>query len=335
VTAWFHGGGLALALPLVAACGGAPDVLSVSFLDELVEAPARGVSVAVVEGADCATLLTQPHDGLEAVGTVLVRRALGYPVPPDAAPFEGLPRGRALAVDVAVEDADRLQIARSCVEVTLTPDAATTVALVMHGLPPCADPPVGLDLALLMDTSTGMRDANIALEGALTDRVKAFVESMGVTGGVRFSVITHGHTDPQELLPPSEDKQAVLTALESLRDVAAGPALHYEGISRAVGLLRARAVCGRRPALLWLGGGADESAPGAFEISTIEVVGTRGEPADDVYVYAVGLSAEAVAAMRLLVDAVSDADFEGALTQVRLAEALNNAHFRFQSLVEP
>lgn len=317
------------------ACGGGADVLDLHFPDELVEAPARSVELAVSADTDCATLLTVDHDSLESVGTILARRTLRYPVSPDAAPFEDMPRGQALAVDVSVLDEGGLQISRSCVTTTLEADAKVVVSMEMHGLALCEASPTALDLTLLIDTSTGMRDATIALEGDLLTHVEAFVATMGVTGGVRFSILTHGHTAPEELLAPTDDKQLVTSALESLQGVAAGDAVHYEGLTLAASLLRDRAVCGRRPAILWMAGGADESPPGAYEIAAVGLAGTRGEFFDDIYFYAVGISDPAVAAIQLMTNGLSVSDWRGARSGVALDAALNDAHFRLQGLVEP
>ena len=322
-------------LLLTAACGQGPDTLEVVFLDELVEAPARSARVAVVTEASCADLLEVPHDALEEIGRVLARQRVDYPVDPDLDVFRDAPRGRALAVDVSVADGEGLQISRACAESELPLDTSTTVRVEMHGLPDCVSPPTALDLAIVLDTSSGMRTANIGLENQLVDRLKEFATNFGVTGGVEISLFTHGHTDPEEYLPPTSDRVEVANALEGLRDAGSGAARHYEALALASAQLRARALCGRRPAVLWIGGGPDESATATFEEATVEVVGTRGELFDDLYVYGVGVSGDAVGALRLLTDAIETGEVEGALTQMRLAAALSNAHFRFQSLVEP
>lgn len=325
--------GLALG---AAGCGAEPVTLELSFPDELVEAPARAVEVAVVEGAACGELLRVRHDELEQVGSVRGRTRTGYPAPPELDILDEAPRGRALAVDVAVQDAAGLGISRACRAVTLSSDAPTVVSIELHGLPDCPEEPTDLDLAIVLDTSTGMRNADIGLGNSLIDELSDFVQNMGIDGGtVRFSLVAHGHVSAKELVPATEDRQVVLRQLEALRGVQMGIAEHYAGLRVGAAHLKDRAVCGRRPAVLWVGGGPDQSSATTAQIATIEVTGTRGEPFDDIYVHGVGVSDPAVSAMRVLVDRVDSAQVEGALTEDRLRNALFSAGIDLKGLIPP
>lgn len=320
---------------LLLGCGGDPDILKLNFIDALVEAPARSVRVAAVTDASCQRLLTVPHEQLDDVATVILRRSAPYPVNPKEDVLEGLPRDQSLAIDVSVLDATSTQITRACVDDVQLQSSQSTVEVEVHGLARCAERAKSLDLALVLDTSLGMRAANIGVENQLIASLQTFVENMGVPGGeVRFSIITHGHTEPSEWLAPTTDREAVVAALEALRDTAGGTALHFEGLEVGAKQLRARAVCGRRPALLWIGGGSDESSPQAFQLATIGVVATRGEPFDDIFIFGFGISENAVGAMRDLADDVDLATVEGALSAAALRETLLNAHLRLQSLLQ-
>ncbi len=322
-------------LLLQSGCGSDPDILKINFLDELVEAPARAIRIAVTADATCQTLLEVPHEQIEGLSSVIKRSSAPYPVDPKQAPLAGLPRDQSLSIDISVLDAGSTQITRACIDdARLAPNKPTTLNVEMHGMARCAGSPKSLDLALVLDTSLGMRAANAGVENQLIDTVQTFVQDMGVPGGdVRFSIITHGHTEPSEWLAPTTDRQAVIAALESLRDVAGGTARHFEGLRVGAKQLRARAVCGRRPALMWIGGGRDESSPQAFQLATIAVVGTRGESFDDIFIFGFGISEDAVAAMQLLVDDVNLATVQGALSVPALRQSLFDAHQTLQSLL--
>ncbi len=325
---------LALAALTGLGCGADLDVISVSFADELVEAPARNVEIAVVSDAPCDDTLNVAHEDLETVGTVLRRTRTRYPVAPDVGALEQAPRGRALSIDVSVLDAQDRQIARACDTLTLPAGQVATLDLRMHALARCSEAPTSIDLALVVDTSLGMRDANVGLDNQIIDLLKTFVQNLGVPGGrVRFSVASHGDTAPQQVLAPTLDREAASSALESLRGVAGGQAQHYGGASFAGAMLRDSALCDFRPAIVWVGGGADMRAPEDFQLAALQLSGTRGESFDDVFVYGVGISADAVGAMALLVDDLDLARLEGALTTMRTQEILRNVHSELQALV--
>lgn len=319
---------------LISGCAQAPDVIALRFDDELVEAPARNVAIAVVSDTSCTDLLTLPHESLEDVATVISRTRTRYPIDPDLGALDFAPRGRPLSVDVSVLDAEDRQISRACDTITLPASEPATLTLQMHGLAPCAEAPTSLDLTLVLDLSLGMRDANVGLDNALIDSIKTFVQNLGVPGGsVRFSIVTHGPELPMELLSPTYDKEVVLQTLENQRNVAGGSAHHYEALALGGAVLRDQAVCGLRPALLWVGGGPDESDPASFQIAAVELSGTRGEGFDDIFVFGLGVSAEAVDAMRLLIDDLDLARLQGALTVVRLQDVLRSVHSDLQGLL--
>jgi hypothetical protein len=321
---------LLLALLAGSGCGQAPDALAVSFADELVEAPARTIRLTVVRGASCAELLTAEVESLADQGTVLVERTGRYPVAPEAALLEGLPRGEALSFHVAAHAADDVRVARDCAEATLEPDQPTTVAIELLGLPACEARPTALDLTLVLDTSRGMQSADLGLGGALIESLAELVES-GFAVGSSLSVVAHGHVAPAELSGPS-DEATTAAALRELEGVSGGEAVLYRAIAFASQRMRARARCGRQPAMLVVAGGSDASAPGELESAVIGLVATRGERRDDLPVYAIAVSPAA----RADLDYAEIADYgevAGVLTRAALEEALRTARARMQALV--
>jgi hypothetical protein len=320
----------ALALLPLAGCDRAPDVLVASFPDELVEAPARRLEVAVIRGTPCATLLSVLPAEVEAAsgGEVLARLRTPYPPDPGEDLLAGLPRGEPLAFHATALDATGVVVGRACAERALDPAAPTAVELALLGLQPCQREARALDLAVVMDTSLAMRLADIGLGGTTVEAVTAFLED-GFSAGSVFSVV--GGETPDAVPAPAPAGEAV-AALRALEGVYGGAPRPFAQLSATARALRARATCQRRPAILALAGGRDAGPAGDLENAVIGLVGARGTAVDDLFTFAIALDPEARADLDLAVPAEVGA-VAGARTEASLAEALRVARFRLQALV--
>lgn len=276
-----------------AACARDPDALNLFFTDELVEAPARTIDLFALSGVDCDTLLSRRHDDAPRSGELIAARNATYPIDPKRNILDDLPRGVPFALEIAAYDSEPLLIARACEVITLETAEATTIDIELRALPKCSSSASMIDLVVVLDTST-------AIEVADSTRVHIDELNARVIDGGRFptgslfSIVTHGHTDPPvEILPPTADVTSAHAAIESLRSVHHGKPLIYDAMYTSAALARARAVCGRRPALLVLLGGVDGGSNHLFEDAAIGVIGARGDPTDDIYAFGIGLTLNA------------------------------------------
>lgn len=321
-----------LALVFLVGCGGPNASLEVTFTDELVEAPARTVDITVVDSSDCEALLSVPHDEAKSVGSVLAQRQAAYPLDPESDLLDELPTGRALAFDIAVYDATPTLIARNCQVAEISASNDTQIKVPMLSLPLCATPPTALDLMIVLDLSVAAAVADISMGGQMIPRVRAFVAS-GFSAGTTVTVVTHGPAAPTVLVGPTSVLTEVDAALEPLPTMYLGQGEPYEAIAMGTSLLRARAVCGRRPALLTLVASPDSGALGSLDEALIGVAAARMEPADDIFTAGIGVSVDGNTA---LVDLLGDTlgVRYGALVEDTLVNALSASRLRFQSLIE-
>jgi hypothetical protein len=82
-------------------------------------------------------------------------------------------------------------------------------------------------------------------------------------------------------------------ALEVLLDGHDGQAWMFDGIHLSTTKLRARALCGRRPAQLVLAGSIDAGSSKLFEDASIGIFGVPGDRSDDIFTIGLALDAEA------------------------------------------
>ena len=310
------------------------DVLDASFGDELVEAQARTVELKVVDNADCVALSRIEHAQLESVANVVAVRRAGYPIDPESGILKGLPRNRPIVFDLSVLDAEGRQVARACEAVTL-PDGATEIRLVVRTLPECSAPPEALDVAVVFDASLAMRNANVAFGAQLPSRVTAFFDEPVSPANDRFALIVHGPTvDPEIAVPLTEDRTAIGAGIEQAAAGFGGDSRLFDAARLGTIVLRARAVCGRRPVLLILAGGADAGPLGGRDLAIAGLAGDRAAPEDDLIADGIAVTAAAKSAL----DAILQNDgstSQVALTAATLTVALNRTKTRLQGLVGP
>lgn len=321
-----------LTLVFLVGCGGPAASLEVTFTDELVEAPARTVDITVIDSSDCEAILSVPHDEAKTVGTVLAQRQSAYPLDPESDLLNELPTGRALAFDIAVYDATPTLIARNCQVAEISASNETKIIIPMLSLPVCNTPATALDLMIVLDISEAAAAADASMGGQMIPRVRAFVAS-GFSEGTTLSVVTHGPAAPSVLIGPTAVLSELDAALEPLPMMYLGRGQPYEAISLASGLLRARAVCGRRPAILTLVASPDSGAAGSLDEALIGVAAARMEPVDDIFTAGIGVT---VPGNTALVDLLGDSlgVRYGALVEDTLVNALSATRLRFQSLIE-
>lgn len=309
------------------------DVLQASFADELVEAQARTVDLKVIDDAECPNLLRVEHRDLEAAANVIAVRQARYPIDPASGILKDLPRNRPLVFDLSVLDRDDRQVARACQSVTL-PDDATEISLTVRTLPDCGDAaPDALDVAVVLDASLAMRNANVALGSELEARLTPFFDEPLSNAEDRYALVVHGPTvDPDVTVPFTTDRTAIVAAIRQATSNFGGDARLYDATRLGTVLLRASAVCGRRPVLLMIAGGADAGPLGGLDLAVAGLAGDRNDPEDNLVAHGVAISATAKASVDLVLDnglAVTQA----ALTAATLSIALEQARARLRSLV--
>lgn len=321
-----------LALMVVVGCGGPAASLEVTFTDELVEAPARTVDITVVDTTDCEALLSVPHDEVKSIGMVLAQRQAAYPLDPDGGLLDELPTGRSMAFDIAVYDSTPTLIARNCQVAEISASNDTEIKVPMLSLPVCATPPTALDLMIILDLSDAAAAADVSMGSQMIPRLRAFVAS-GFSTGTTLTVVTHGPSAPAVLVGPTSVLSEVDAALEPLPTTYLGQGQPYEAITFGAGLLRARAVCGRRPAILTLVASPDSGALGSLDEALIGVAAARMEPADDIFTAGIGVSLQGNTALVDLLGETLGVRY-GALVEDTLVTALSASRLRLQSLIE-
>lgn len=320
------------ALTVLAGCSEL-DVLQATFQDELVEAQARGVQLKVVSGTDCPTLLTVEHTDIETVASVLAVRRAGYPINPDSGILNDLPRNRPLLFDLAVFDQEGRQVARACEGVTL-PGDATEIVIEVDALPDCGDVmPRGLDIAVVFDVSRAMLVANAALGSELQTAVSPLFEGGISPGGDRWTLVTHGPSDePEVAVPFTDDAAAIEAGIDSALTNLVGPSRLYDATRLGTIVLRSRAVCGRRSALVIVAAGRDEGPRGGRDLAISGLAGTRQDPNDDLFGIGIGLSREGRDALELIL--IEDLGrSRAALTASSLANEIRLTRERLQALI--
>lgn len=262
------------------------------FDDELVEAPTRSLSLAGVRGLDCEGVLSRPHDDLGGAGEVAGRWFGRYPVHPEEPVFADFPTGERLALDVAALDASFLQVGRACVPLTLD-GVVDQVDVQLLALPRCKTAPQGLDVMLVIDTSLSAEVADPG-HAAIAALGEILLQPGAMPAGTMWGVVTFGSGDrAAELQSLTADVDHVRGVVESLGASYSGSSRLYDGISKGAELLRARALCGRKPALLVIASTADEDSERRFFDAGLAIFASREVQDDDLFTFAIGLSVEA------------------------------------------
>jgi hypothetical protein len=281
------------------ACPGSSREVKLFFVDELVEAPAREASIIGLIGSDCETLLAIPHEQAKDAATVLFSRTARWPVPPDSEIFDDIPTDREILLLVAVYDSTQLLIARACQNINLADPATPEVEL--RALPACSNGPTQLDVTIVLDTSTEMEVVDPELLH-LDELVPRVIEAQNYPSGTTWGIFTYGdQSGVAEALAPTTDVEAVRAAVQQLRMTHLGPARLWDGVYDATGKMRARALCGRRPALLLLAGSVDAGSARLREDASIGIFASRDDDSDDIYAHGIALSGDAYLDLDLLI----------------------------------
>lgn len=318
----------------LAGCG-ASFGLQATFSDELVEAPARSARITVHDRASCEELFTKSSTDAARLPDVLASFERGYPIDPtDDSVFESLPTDQALTFDVVVLDERGLMIARGCESATLgTLEAALPIPV--HTLPVCASAATSLDVMLVLDTSVGMQLAD--QDGAHIPELLATVfDPEAVFPDTVWGIVTYGHESrASERLPPTTDFMAARNLLHGLETVAQGESRLFDGITLGAELLRARAVCGRKPVLFAVVGFADRGSEHTFEDAQIGIVSSRGEPADDLYFVGVALTTEGYGDLDDLLPTTVLGSVTGAANRALMTQAFRDVRDTLAELRTP
>jgi len=317
---------------LFAGCSGSTG-LDATFSDELVEAPARAVQVSVFDGTSCKDIMSDvPKPGRAGLLKTYDHR---YPLDPsDATVFNELPTDRPLTFEIVVRDEGGLQIARSCQLITIEQleDAAVVE---MRTMPICDAPPNKLDVMIVLDTSVGMQLADQdgahipEILGTVLDPTAAFPDTI-------WGLVTYGHENrATELVMPTSDLNTMRDALRGLEGVADGESHLFDGMSRATDLLRARAVCGRKPVVFAVVGFADQGSTKKFDDAQIGIVSSRGDATDDLFLAGVALTNEGFSDLDDLVPMTVEALVTGAGSRALMTQAFREVRDQLAVLRTP
>lgn len=282
---------LSLLTVFATACSGSGAEVKLFFVDELVEAPARDTSILGLTGTDCEALLSVPHEEAAETGTVIFSRMVRWPVAPDADVFDDIPSDKEILLLVAVYDSTGMQIARACQPINL--GASSTAEVEMRALPICGNGPTTLDITIVLDTSTEMEVVDPELLH-LAELVPRVIEAQTYPAGTTWGIFTYGsQTGVAEFLTPTSDLELVRAATQQLRATHIGPARLWDGVYDATGKMRARALCGRRPALLLIAGSIDAGSSRLREDASIGIFANRNDTGDDIFSFGIALSNDA------------------------------------------
>jgi hypothetical protein len=335
-----NGRGRVLAFSLLAllpACKRSSDQLSLYFRDDLVEAPARTVDVVALSGADCRAVLSKRHDeeAMGSAGTVLARRGARYPLNPDAKVLENLPRGTPLALDVATYDRDQIQMARACQVITLDPAGQTKVEIEMRALPICDAPASTVDVSVVVDVSNQIAAADPSNVHLVEFDQHIIAATARFAMPATWTVFTDDDPDgAKELVPATTDVEVVKNALISLVTMHSGNPRAYDAVTIAAKKLRARSICGTRPAIIvFLGDQESFSTPGAREDAVVGIVATRGDMTDDIYTFGIALSNGAYDELNDMIP-LDVGTAQGAQGDLQLRNSMNAAGKALKDLVQ-
>ncbi len=296
--------------------------MNLFFGDELIEAPAREVEVLGLTGSTCDTLLSLPHSEATSAAALLFSHKSRWPVRPDSEVFADIPPGQEIMLLVAAYDSEGTLIGRGCQLVSLDGGERTDIQL--HALPQCGFVAGVLDVTIVLDTSTKMEIVDPELQH-LDHLVPKVIEEPAFPAGTTWSIFTYGNANGvSEYLAPTSDLAAIKAAVLALRSTHDGPARLWDGIYRATAVQRARALCGRKPAMFILGGSIDAGSQRLFEDASIGLFASRGDFSDDIYAYGVALDGVTYDELAALIPEGSG-DVRGAgtafLREVELREA--------------
>lgn len=271
-------------------CDGQGLELELVTPDEVVTAPARSVRSTVIGNATCEALWNRAAGEIASAGDLLGQRNEAYPVAPwDLIPEGVEPRAGAI-VHVSLLDADGLVVARGC-----GPFESEPVSVTLTALPPCAETPPALDLAVVYDASEDMVGAEVQFGGAAQLFRTDFADLLSAPEGSSFSLYPYGPSMPDLIATRTSSAPLVGDAVEALGFVGT-PDL-FTSMARAARSLRHSASCKAVPALLVVAAGRSIGGleGGSYPAeATFSLYASQLSTDDDIYAFGIGLSADAI-----------------------------------------
>jgi hypothetical protein len=159
----------------------------------------------------------------------------------------------------------------------------------------------------------------------LSELVPRVIEAQQYPPGTTFGIFTYGGMNGvEEFLGPTTDVSVVRAKVDELRTTHVGPARLWDGVYTSTAMLRARALCGRRPAILLIAGSIDAGSSRLIEDAAIGILATRGDLTDDIFTYGLALSGSAYDELADLIpeeDGVVTGAENAFLRRSRLSEA--------------
>lgn len=317
---------------LLAGCGQSVGV-SATFTDDLVEAPARSLSLTFLSSSSCDAVLSALPATVATLPNALATRDYAYPLDPSQSDvFDDLPSDTSITVDAVARSSTGLVIARGCR--TFTIDALEEPAEIpLRALPECANTSTRLDVTLVIDTSVRMALAD--QEAAhIPELMAAVLDPVGAIPDTLWSVITYGHAD-EVLLEPTTDLTAVRTAVNTLQNLATGQPRLFDAMAKATERARARAVCGLRPVIFVVASYRDEGSARSFTDAQVGIIGARGDATDDLYLMAVTLTDEAYIDVDGMAPMPVEALVMGAGSRAQMAQSFRDGRDKIIELSRP
>ncbi|MBI4817703.1 MAG: hypothetical protein HY791_15685 [Deltaproteobacteria bacterium] len=335
-------GRLPLTAPLIAACTIAtscarePDVLHAFFLDEVVEADVRELDISAVSGGDCEKILSRPHNAPGTDEKVVAHTTAHYPVDPIADVLASFPKGSPIALDVAALDGEQNQVGRGCILVSLDGSAGRSIDLELRALPKCQSVPARLDLMLVVDASQQavIADPERHHIDLLRDTILA---ETAFLDGTSYGLVTFGPSDSVQVrVPSTPDRESVRIAVSELLNGHSGLPVLYDGVTKAARTLRTQAVCGKKPAMLLILGSGQAGSKLRPEDAQTAIYASVGDPSDDIYTFAIGLSQPAYDNLEyLLPPEFGIGNVTGAGSQTTREAAMREARDTLSALLLP
>jgi hypothetical protein len=300
-----------LLLTSTLACGGgSDDTISLTYADPLIEAPTRNVDLVAITSTSCDLVQSRLHSDIAQDSAVIAHELAKYPIQKPTI-LKSVPRNTTFVLDVIGLDSNLVQVSRGCSVVELGSGAAK-ISIELKSLPVCMKKPATLDIMIVLDTSTQMVVADpqlLHIDALLND----VLIPNAMLPNSTYGLITFGQGDPQELVPQTGDLNLMRNAINSARMLNQGAAHLYDGVVKAGDLLRARSVCGRRPAMMILAADADNGSTHHIEEAAIAVYGAQGDPTENIFSYGIGFDDPAYGDLTTIVpDGVGQVENTGA-----------------------
>jgi hypothetical protein len=279
------------------ACGGSEATIKLVYPDPVIEAPTRNVDLVAITSTSCDQVQSRIHGDVAQDPKVVAHELAKYPLAKPTI-LKMVPPNVSVALDVVGLDANLVQVARGCAIVPA--GTHSTIEVDLKSLPVCMKHPTTLDTMIVLDTSASMVIADpqlVHIDALLND----VLIPNAMLPNSTYGLITFGQGDPQELVPQTGDLNLMRNAINSARTLNQGVPHLYDGVIKAGGILRARAVCGRRSAMMILAGDTDNGSSHPIEQAAIAVYGVQGDATEGIFSYGIGLDDPAYNDLKVIV----------------------------------